>query len=101
MTDKQLTLEDVARYPRPGMNALGRVSFTPDSQKVAYLLGTPGALARELWSYDVDSGERRQLTDMASGAVSCASRFSLDEELRRERSRQRGLGVASYQFVQP
>jgi dipeptidyl-peptidase-4 len=101
MTGKQLTLEDVARYPRPGMNALGRVEFTPDSQKVAYLLGTPGSLARDLWTYDVDSGERRQLTDMASGAVSFASRFSLDEELRRERSRQRELGVASYQFVQP
>ena len=49
MTDKQLTLEDVARYPRPGMNIPNQVEFTPDNQKVAYLLATnwligPGTL---------------------------------------------------------
>jgi dipeptidyl-peptidase-4 len=81
MADKQLSLEDVARYPRPGMNAPGRVEFTLDSQKVAYLLGAPGSLARELWTYDVGSGERRQVTEMASGAVNLPSRFSLDEGL--------------------
>ncbi len=100
MTDRQLTLEDVARYPRPGMDTPDRVKFTPDSQKVAYLLGTSGSLIQELWTYDVDSGERRQLTEMASDAVSLTGRFSLDEELRRERSRQRGLGITSYQFAQ-
>jgi dipeptidyl-peptidase-4 len=100
MTERQLTLEDVARYPRPGMGSPNQVKFTPDSQKVAYLLGTAGSLAQELWTFDVDSGERRQLTAMASSAESLTSQFSLDEELRRERSRQRGLGVTSYQFVQ-
>jgi dipeptidyl-peptidase 4 len=100
MTERQLTLEDVARYPRPGMGSPNQVKFTPDSQKVAYLLGTAGSLAQELWIFDVDSGERRQLTSMASGAGSLTSQFSLDEELRRERIRQRRLGVTSYQFVQ-
>ncbi len=100
MTDRQLTLEDVARYPRPGMNAPNHIEFTPDSQKVAYLLGTSGSLIQELWTYDVDSGERRQLTEMASHAVSLTDQFSIDEELRRERSRQRGLGITGYQFVQ-
>ena len=33
-------------------------------------------------------------------AVSHTGQFSLDEELRRERSRQRGLGVTGYQFAQ-
>ena len=100
MTDKQLTLEDVARYPRPGMNIPNQVEFTPDNQKVAYLLATTGSLALELWTYDLISGERRQLTQMATDAASHTGQFSLDEELRRERSRQRGLGVTSYQFSQ-
>ena len=100
MTDRQLTLEDVARYPRPGMNAPNQVEFTPDNQKVAYLLATAGSLAQELWTYDLISGERRQLTQMATDTVSHTGQFSLDEELRRERSRQRGLGVTSYQFAQ-
>jgi dipeptidyl-peptidase-4 len=101
MTDRQLTLEDVARYPRPGMGYPNQVKFTPDSQKVAYLIGTAGSLTQELWIYDVGSGEQRQLTAMARSAESLTDQFSLDEELRRERSRQRGLGVTSYQFVQP
>ncbi len=88
MTDRQLTLEDVARYPRPGMNAPNQVKFTSDSQKVSYLQGTPGSLAQELWTYDLPSGERRQVTEMTSGNVSTIGQFSLDEELRRERSRQ-------------
>ncbi len=100
MTDRQLTLEDVARYPRPGMNTPNQVKFTPDNQKIAYLLASEGSLAQGLWTYDLISGERRQLTHMATGAVSHTGQFSLDEELRRERSRQRGLGVTGYQFAQ-
>ena len=100
MNDRQLTLEDVARYPRPGMNVPNQVEFTPDNQKVAFLLATAGSLAQELWTYDLISGERRQLTQLATDTVSHTGQFSLDEELRRERSRQRGLGVTSYQFAQ-
>ena len=36
---------------------------------------------------------------MATDAARHTGQFSLDEELRRERSRQRGLGVTSYQFA--
>jgi dipeptidyl-peptidase 4 len=100
MTDRQLSLGDVARYPRPGMDAPSCVKFTPDSQKVTYLLGAAGSLVQELWTYDLDNGERRQLTEMVGGAVSSTGQISLDEELRRERSRQRELGVISYQFSQ-
>lgn len=100
MTDQQLSLEDVARYPRPGMNAPTRVEFTPDSRKVAYLLGVAGSLAQELWTYDLDTGERLQLTEMTGGALTPTSSFSLAEELQRERSRQRELGVTGYQFAQ-
>jgi dipeptidyl-peptidase 4 len=99
MTDRQLTLEDVARFPRPGMNIPNQVKFTPDSQKVAYLQGTSDSLAQELWIYDLVSGERQQLTDMASDTTSHVSQFSLEEELQRERSRQRGLGATSYQLA--
>jgi dipeptidyl-peptidase-4 len=100
MTSKQLTLQDVAHYPRPGMNAPNQVMFTPDSQKISYLYGKNGSLTQELWTYDLASGERKQLTDMTGGTISHSDQFSLDEELRRERSRQRGLGITSYQFAQ-
>lgn len=99
MTDRQLSLADVARYPRPGTDAPGKVEFTPDSRAVAYLLGESGSLAQELWTYDLASGTRQQRTEFTSEAQS-AGQFSLNEELRRERSRERKSGVTSYQFVQ-
>ena len=100
MINKQLSLEDVAQYPRPGMNIPNQVKFTPDSQKITYLLGTADSLAQELWAYDLHSGQRKQLTQMASNTNSHTGQYSLDEELRRERNRLRNLGVTSYQFAQ-
>lgn len=102
MTAKQLSLEDIAHYPRPGMDIPGRVGFTPDSRRVVYLLGTPGSLARELWSYDLASGERQQLTNLTGNDVENdrPQLRTLDEELQRERSRQREFGVEAYQFEQ-
>src|SRR5690348_9970786 len=99
MANKKLTLADVAHYPRPGMNIPGQLKFTPDNQKIAYLHGKKDSLTQELWTYDLAGGERKQLTNLAGGTLGPTSQFSLDEELRRERSRQRGLGVTSYQFV--
>ncbi|GHO84679.1 S9 family peptidase [Dictyobacter formicarum] len=99
MTDSQLSLEDVARYPRPGMGAPNGIAFTPDSQKVTYRQGVAGSLAQELWSYDLNNGKRRQLTDLTGGTVRATGQISLEEELRRERSRQRESGVTSYQFA--
>ena len=100
MTDKQLSLEDIARYPRPGMNIPSGVGFTPDSQKVCYLLGTAGSLARELWTYDLVNGEKQQVTHMVSDDLDANKKLSLDEQLRRERLRQRESGVVGYQFAQ-
>jgi dipeptidyl-peptidase 4 len=100
MASKQLTLKDVAQYPRPGMDAPNQVKFTPDSQKIAYLQSKRGSLAQELWTYDLASDEHRQVTEMTGDTISQTGQFSLDEELRRERSRQRGLGVTSYQLAQ-
>ncbi|GLV59443.1 peptidase S9 [Dictyobacter sp. S3.2.2.5] len=99
MADGQLLLEDVARYPRPGMDAPTGVTFTPDGQQIIYRQVGAGSLAQELWSYDLNSGERRQLTHLSGGPQNSAGQFSLEEELRRERSRQRESGVTSYQFA--
>src|SRR5579875_97845 len=93
MTDRQLSLADVARYPRPGMDAPGSVTFTPDSRKVAYLQGKPGSLIQELWTYDLESRTRHQVTHLTGRSASADASFSLDEELRRERSRTRESGV--------
>ena len=99
MIDTHLTPEDVARYPRPGMDAPRNLTFTPDGRKVAYLASAAGTLTQDLWTYEIATGVRRQLTDVAAASGAAGETRSLDEELRRERGRTRETGVTSYQFV--
>jgi dipeptidyl-peptidase-4 len=82
------------------MDAPRSVKFTPDSRKVAYLQGSSGSLAQDLWIYDLENGERSQVTRFATPTANPTGSISLDEELRRERRRQREQGVTSYQCVQ-
>lgn len=41
-----LTIERVARYPRPGMDGPVRWAFTPDGRGVVCLAGEAGGLVR-------------------------------------------------------
>ncbi len=96
--DTTLTLEEVAHYPRPGTVGPRQITITPDGRAVAYLLAALGSLTQELWTYDLASGERRQITD-AAGRVVPEEDLSLEEQLRRERGRVRERGVTGYQFA--
>jgi len=97
--DTHLTPEDVARYPRPGMDAPRTLTFTPDGRKVAYLASSAGTLTQDLWTYEIATGVRRQLTDVAAANGAAGETRSLDEDLRRERGRTRETGVTAYQFA--
>ncbi len=91
-----LTIERVARYPRPGMGGPTRWAFTPDGRGVVCLASEGGGLVRSLRLYDVASGEWRTLAGPAAAHGEPPSR---EEELRRERARQRDLGVTDYRFA--
>ncbi|MCC6382254.1 MAG: DPP IV N-terminal domain-containing protein [Dehalococcoidia bacterium] len=93
-----ITVEQVARYPRPGMTVPGRLGFTPDSKAVTYLYSAGGDLVRSLWRYDLASGDARAVAGPVAGSSSEAA-LSREEELRRERLRLRELGVTEYQFA--
>jgi dipeptidyl-peptidase-4 len=89
-----LTIEQVARYPRPGTVVPGRLGFTPDGSAVTYLFSGEGNLVRSLWRHDLATGERRVLAGPPP-----RQEFSREEELRRERMRLREEGVTDYQFA--
>ncbi len=91
----RISIEQVARYPRPGMGGPTRWSFTPDGSGVAFLASEAGGLVRSLWLYDTASGERRAL----AGPAGAGAAMSREEELRRERARVRALGVTDYRFA--
>lgn len=94
----ELSLEEVARYPRPGTTGPRRLEFTPDNQKITYLFSADGTLIQQLWEYDLQTGQHRQLTGAEFGTKS-EETISREEELRRQRSRLRELGVTNYQFA--
>ena len=91
---ERLTISDVATYPRPGMDAPGMVGFTPDSAAVTWLHADDGGLVRSLWRIDVETGERSVVAGPGADAP-----MSREEELLRERTRTRELGVASYSWA--
>lgn len=91
---ERLTIADVATYPRPGMDAPGMVGFTPDSKAVNWLHADEGGLVRSLWRIDIETGERSVIAGPGADAP-----MSREEELLRERTRTRELGVASYAWA--
>ncbi len=91
----RIAIEQVARYPRPGMGGPVRWSFTPDGGGVAFLASEDGGLVRSLWLYDIATGERQALAGPAGGD----GPLSREEELRRERARLRDVGVTDYRFA--
>jgi dipeptidyl-peptidase-4 len=97
---RKVTLDDVARLPRPGTTAPELIRFSPDGATVTYLYPPPGAsgLARVLWSVDVGGGNARVLF-APSGEGTTEASVSAEEALRRERQRQMTVGVTSYEWA--
>lgn len=89
---RRLTIADAVRQPLPGMDAPTRVQFTPDGRALTYLQAPPGSVVRSLWRHDLETGERSLLAGPAPDAP-----LSREEELRRERRREKGAGITDYQ----
>ena len=58
-TGRRLTLDDIARRPRPGMDAPGSAVFAPDGRSLTYLHSRDGSLVRSLWRHDLVTGMTR------------------------------------------
>ena len=96
---RPLTLQDVARFPRPGMSVPGSMRFSPDGALVTYLASPDGSLTQALFALDLATGERRVLFDATGGGLR-EETVSREEALRRERLRERGLGVTNYAWAE-
>lgn len=93
----QITLEQVARFPRPGTAIPGKISFSPDLRRVTFLHSSQGNLTRELWQLDLATGQRSILFDGRDGVTD--ENVSREEALRRERQRLRETGVTHYAWA--
>jgi dipeptidyl-peptidase-4 len=91
----QLTPEQVARYPRPGMAIPGKLRYSPDAKFVTYLFSERGDLVRDLWGLDLATGRKQRFLSPPGETVT-EENISRDEVLRRERLRLRETGITDY-----
>jgi dipeptidyl-peptidase-4 len=93
-----IPLEDVARYPLPGMVQPGALAFSPDDRHLTVLHSPDRTLRRELWAHDVATGVVEVVAGASGGATE--EDLSLEERLRRERQRELGVGVTRYAWAE-
>src|ERR1700716_3666322 len=91
----QLTPEQVARYPRPGMAIPGKLRYSPDAKFVTYLFSERGDLVRDLWGLDLATGRKQRFLS-PPGETITEENISREETLRRERLRLRETGITDY-----
>src|SRR3981081_201350 len=91
----QLTPEQVARFPRPGMAIPGKIRYSPDAKFVTYLFSERGDLVRDLWGLVLATGRKQRFLSPPGETVT-EENISRDEALRRERLRRRETGITDY-----
>jgi dipeptidyl-peptidase-4 len=92
---RQITPELVAHLPRPGMAIPGNIQYSPDSKYITYLFSERGDLFRDLWRLDLSTGKKERWLTPPGEAVT-EETVSREEALRRERLRQREIGITNY-----
>src|SRR6202171_349061 len=95
----QLTPEQVARFPRPGMAIPGKIRYSPDAKVVTYLFSERGDLVRDLWGLDLASGRKQRFLSPPGETVT-EENISREETLRRERLRLRETGITDYLWAE-
>ncbi len=93
-----LTSVEVATYPLPGTTMPTAVRFSPDDTLLTYLRSPDRSLSRQLYALDPATGKESLLVQPPGGGVT-EENLSLEEKLRRERQRVRGLGVTRYAWA--
>lgn len=94
-----ISYDDVARQPLPGMAYPVGAGFGAGERVLTYLYSPEGTLERRLFAVPLHRERRAPLESaevpLPAAEASGGSSFSLDEQLRRERARELGLGVTS------
>ena len=98
-SDTDILIEDVFGYPAPGsLHPIG-FQWSPDGALLGNLFSPNGTLVRNLYAYDVRAGSQRLLATPAREAYVDEARLPRDEKLRRERTRELGLGVTRFEWA--
>ncbi|MEZ4293380.1 MAG: DPP IV N-terminal domain-containing protein [Polyangiaceae bacterium] len=94
-----VTFERMAVFPEPGWTVPRSVRFAPDGKSVVYLAAEGSGKDLSLFEYDLEKKTQRALV-RAADVLSTDKPLSREEELRRERQRQRATGITSYLWAE-
>lgn len=92
------SLEEIVQSPLPGYVAPTSIGFSPDDNLITYLLSPDHSLSRKVFSFDPKTCKQELVFSPPDGGLD-ENNISPDEKLRRERLRERGLGVTRYEWV--
>ena len=91
-----IPIEELAKFPPPGMSTPVAFAFSPDDGLLTYLYGQDQSPVRQLYALDVDTGRTR----VAQAAVEPdADDLTIEEQLLRQRQRQLGQGIVRYSWA--
>lgn len=90
-----IPLSDIVRLPFPGTAIPNRLRFV-HANTLCFLAPADGSLVQALWSLDLSTGKR---TQRLNRGASSEEQISAEEKLRRERIRERALGITRYQHA--
>lgn len=91
-------IEEVARHPLPGMAIPDQIRFSPDDKWVTFLWSPERTLERQLYCFDPKTGTNKPMI-VRGGEGTTEENVSLAEALRRERTRQREIGITTYAWA--
>jgi dipeptidyl-peptidase-4 len=94
---EQLSVERIFQRPSLDGVGLGEVQWAPNGQRFAYLRADPSDGVKELWCVEVSSGKSRVVA-RAGDIIAGEQSFSREELALRERTRQTGSGITTYQW---
>ncbi len=90
---RAIPIEEIAKFPPPGMSVPVSFSFSPDDSLLTYLYGEDGSPVRKLYALDTETGGSRVIQAAAEPE---SDDLTIEEQLLRQRQRQLGQGIVRY-----
>ncbi|GLJ11548.1 hypothetical protein SUGI_0170550 [Cryptomeria japonica] len=91
-------VEDIVENPLPGCAVPGSFAFSHDDTLLSYLYSPDATLHRKLYVIDASTAKQELMVSPPGGGVD-ESNLSSADKMRRERLRERGLGVTRYDWA--
>lgn len=93
-----ISIEDVADNPPPGLARPQHICFSPLSDYLAYLHSPEHGLSRDCFLLELSTGTLVRLCPPNDSSGNTEANLSLEEKLRRERTRTFGVGITQFSF---